>query len=296
MPFLGELSALSAACLWAGTSLIFASVTAKIGSVQVNINRMIFAVFLVFLSIFILDSPIHLSHTQVLNLVLSAILGIVVGDTFLFKAFQQIGARISMLIMSLSPAISTILGYVFLQELLSLWAILGIIVTLSGIALVVLERTTPISSSSKITKIGLLCAFLGAFGQGAGVVLAKKAFAEGPIHGLVATLIRISAALIILLPAAIAARRYHNPIKVFGQNRRILVLILIGSVFGTYLGITLSLIAIAYTKVGIASTLIATSPVVMLPIIRIVYKQELSGKAIIGACIAVSGVAMLFLT
>jgi len=296
MPFLGELSALSAACLWAGTSLIYASVITKIGSVQVNINRMIFATFWFFLSVLILDIPIYLSRTQVLNLVLSAIVGIAFGDTFLFKAFQQMGARISMLIMTLSPAISAGLAYIFLQEFLSLWAIAGIIVTICGIALVVLERTTPGPSNYSITKVGLLCAFLGALGQGGGVVLAKKAFVEGHIHGLVAASIRISAALIAMLPVAIATRRYSNPLRVFRKNRKILVPLLIGSFSGTFLGITLSLVAVANTKVGIASTLIAMSPVIMLPMVRIAHKEVLSWKAIIGAFVAVGGVAMLFLT
>jgi len=296
MSFLGELSALSAAGLWAGTSLIFASVTAKISPVQVNINRMAFAVCLFFFSIFTLHIPIQLSRTQVVNLVLSGIVGLVFGDTFLFKAFQQIGARISMLIMSLAPAISAVLAYIFLQEFLSLWAIVGMIVTLGGIALVVLERTAPVTARYPITKIGLWCALLGALGQGGGVVLAKKAFMEGPIHGLVAALIRISAALIILIPAALATGRYPNPIKFFAHRRRILLLLVVGSVFGTYFGITLSLVAVACTKVGIASTLMATSPVMMLPLVRIVHKEILSWKAIVGACVAVGGVAMLFLT
>jgi len=109
-------------------------------------------------------------------------------------------------------------------------------------------------------------------------------------------LIRISAALIILIPAALATGRYPNPIKFFAHRRRILLLLVVGSVFGTYFGITLSLVAVACTKVGIASTLMATSPVMMLPLVRIVHKEILSWKAIVGACVAVGGVAMLFLT
>jgi drug/metabolite transporter (DMT)-like permease len=256
---------------------------------------MIFAIFWFLFSIPLLNIPIQLSHTQVVNLVLSAIVGIVFGDSFLFKAFQKIGARISMLIMTLSPAISAVLAYIFLQELLSCWVIIGMIVTICGIALVILERT-PGPSSYTITKAGLLCALLGALGQGGGIVLAKKAFAEGPIHGLVAALIRISAALVVMLPPAIMTGRYTNPVRVFRKNRKILIPLLIGSFFGTYLGITLSLVAVAHTKVGIASTLIATSPVVMLPMVRIAHKEILSWKAIVGAFVAVGGVAMLFLT
>lgn len=296
MPYLGESSALAAAVLWAGSALIFAAVTAKIGSVQVNINRMLFAVVFLAGSILMLDIPVQLSRSQIINLVLSGMVGIVFGDTFLFKAFQEIGARLSMLMMSLAPAISAILAYFFLQESLSLWAIAGMIVTLGGIALVVLERTPTVPSRYPVTSSGLLYALLGALGQGGGAVLAKTAFVEGPIHGLIAALIRIGAALLILMPAALAFGRYPNPIKVFAHNRKILAWLLIGAFFGTYLGITLSLVAVAHAKVGIAATLIATSPVMMLPMVNVLHKEALSWKAMVGAFVAVGGVAMLFLT
>jgi drug/metabolite transporter (DMT)-like permease len=296
MPFAGELSALLAASLWAVSSMIVAVTTARIGSVQVNITRLIIADFLLCFSIIAMNIPIQLSSSQVTNLMISGVIGLVFGDTFLFKAFQQIGARFSMLIMTLSPAISAILAYIFLGESLSLWGIIGIVTTLCGVSTVILERTSPTTSRYTITKFGLFCALLGALGQGGGVLFAKMAFTEGPIHGFVATFIRVSIAAIILLPGAVAIRRYRNPIRVFSQDKTALKYVLFTSFFGSYLGITFSVIAVAYTKVGIASTIIATSPVIMLPLVRIVHKEVLSWKATAGAVVAVGGVAMLFLT
>lgn len=295
MQFLGEISALVTACLWAGTSMVYASITTKIGSVQVNINRMLLSLVWFVLSILIFRLQVDLSRSQWIYLILSAIVGIVFGDSFLFKAFQQIGARISMLVMSLSPAISAVLAYVFLREVLSFWAIVGMAVTLSGIALVILERTPATPAAHTITFSGLLWALFGAFGQGGGIVLAKLAFAEGDIHGLVAAFVRISAALVVMLPAAALTGRYTNPFKLFAGQRRTFLALAIGSFTGTFLGITLSLVAVAHAKVGIASTLIAMSPVVMLPMVKVAYKERLSWRAIAGAMIAVGGVAILFL-
>lgn len=295
MPFIGELSALLAATSWAATSMIYEAVTPKIGSVNANISRMLIGTVLFVVSIILFNIQISLSSTQVWNLVISALLGLVLGDTFLFKAFQQIGARISMLVMTLAPAIAAVLAYIFLGETLSFWGTFGILLTLCGIVIVVLERTDPIFARHKITKIGLLYPFLGAVGQGTGVIFVKMAFAEGPIHGFVAACLRISVAVLILLPPAAITGYYPNPIKMLTQNRRVFVYLLIGSVFGVYLGLTLSLVAVAYAKVGIASTLTASSPVVMLPLVRIVHKEILSWKAIVGAFVAVAGVAILFL-
>jgi drug/metabolite transporter (DMT)-like permease len=55
------------------------------------------------------------------------------------------------------------------------------------------------------------------------------------------------------------------------------------------------MVAIANAKIGIASTLMSTMPVIMLPIVKYYYKESLSWRAIAGAFIAVAGVAILFL-
>ena len=297
MPFIGELSALSAATLWAGSSMIIAALSSKIGPVQTNIGRMVVSMIFFVSTILLFKLPLALSSTQVWYLVLSAIVGIVFGDSFLFKAFQQIGARISMLIMALAPAIATLLAYIFLGEAPPRWGIIGIFLTLGGVALVVFERREPMSSRYTITKFGIMCGFLGALGQGGGIIFVKLAFLEGPIHGVVAAFIRISVAVMFLLPAtALMQQHFRNPFPILRSNKRIAAYLLVTAFFGTYLGITLSLIAVAHTEVGVASTLIATSPVLMLPMVKIVYKETLSWKAVAGAFVAVSGVAILFLT
>ena len=79
------------------------------------------------------------------------------------------------------------------------------------------------------------------------------------------------------------------------KDKRALLFTAIGSVIGPYLGITFSMIAISHAKVGIASTLMATVPIIMIPMIRFYYKEKLSWISIVGAVVAVSGIAILFL-
>src|SRR4030042_14685 len=119
MPYLGELSALFTACLWSGSALVFASATTRVGSFQVNITRLLLAVVYLALLVLIVRPEVSLSATQILNLSISGVIGLALGDTFLFKAFQEIGARIGMLIMSLAPAIAAVLAYVVLGEVLT---------------------------------------------------------------------------------------------------------------------------------------------------------------------------------
>jgi drug/metabolite transporter (DMT)-like permease len=200
-----------------------------------------------------------------------------------------------MLIMSLAPAISAILAFIVLGESLSLWGIVGMVVTTVGIAVVVVAHQQSQSERVKITGRGLMYGFFGAVGQGAGLVFARLAFNEGEINGFVATFVRIAASLVVLLPLAIVTGRFKDPVKTFSSNKKALALTIGGAIFGPYFGITLSLIAITYTKVGIAATLMATVPILMLPLVRVIYKEHLTWHAIVGACVAVAGVAILFL-
>jgi len=291
--YLGELSALLTAFLWSGTSLAFSAAAEKIGSLQLNINRMIFAAVFLILTIVIMGYKFDLTVTQYKNLVISGVIGLVIGDTFLFKSYCIIGARISMLLMALSPAMSALLAFVFLDEKISFLGIIGIIITTSGIALVILDRKS--GSKYKITVMGIIYGLLGAMGQAGGLIFAKFAFEEGHITGFIATFIRVSSAAVIFLPVLMLIRKYKNPFSLFNKERSALGITLIGTILGPYLGITFSLIAIENTKVGIAATLMSTMPIIMLPMIRFIYKEKLFWRSITGAILAVAGIAMIFL-
>ena len=294
MPHLGEITALLTACCWSFSSYIFTAAANRIGSVQINIDRMILAVIILFTTITLAGISIDLSKNQIINLAISGIIGLIIGDTFLFKAFTLIGTKLSMLLMSLTPAMSAILAYYFLGERIVMLGIIGMIITLFGIVLVVFDRKEKDASHSK-RGLGIVYGILGAFGQAVGMIFAKLAFEESNINGFLATFVRLFAAAILILPVSILLRRYKNPITLYRSDTKGLALTFGGTFFGPFLGITLSLISIASTSVGIASTLMATVPVIMLPIGKFVFKDQINLKAIIGAVIAVAGVAILFL-
>ncbi|HQF43999.1 MAG TPA: DMT family transporter, partial [Ignavibacteriaceae bacterium] len=235
-----------------------------------------------------------LSKSQFINLIISGVIGLVIGDSFLFKSYQLVGARISMLLMSLSPGMSAILAFVFLNERITTTGVLGIFITIAGIMLVVFEGSN--GSKIKISGLGIFYGFIAALGQAAGLIFAKYAFDEGHITAFVATFVRIFSSVLIILPLAILFNRYNNPFPKIKKDKSILGSILLGTVLGPYLGITFSLISIEYTKVGIAATLMATPPIIMLPMVRYIYKEKISWRAITGAVIAVAGVALIFLS
>lgn len=295
MNYIGEIAALATAFCWSITSYAFTNASRRVGAIQVNIDRMAFASIILISIIGIFSISLNLSFDQISNLVISGILGLVLGDSFLFKSFQLIGARIGIIIMAAVPVLSTILAYFFLSEIISFLGMFGMLLTIAGILIVVLERNNPERNKVSIIKIGILYGFLGALGQASGLIFAKFAFQAGELNGFSASFIRLFSASIIIIPIASTFRRYKNPLKIYPKDSYSTKVILIGTIFGPVLGITGSLIAIEYAKVGIASTLMATMPIIMLPISRFYFKEKLEWKSIIGAFVAVIGAAIIFL-
>ncbi len=295
MPYLGEIAALLTAFFWSATAIVFTEASILVGSLYVNVTRLILAaVFLIFTMI-LFQLNWTASTNQIFNLVLSGFAGLVIGDTFLFKSFQYIGARLSMLIMALVPAMSAVLAYVFLGERISFLGVAGICLTIFGIAVVVLRREERSSSRYTVNAAGIFYALIGAAGQAVGLIFAKQAFNEGEINGFLAALIRIFSSVIFVYPLTLMANKMVNPFGIFKGKKKAFVYTLIGSIVGPYLGITFSLISVAHAQVGVASTLMATVPIIMLPMVRYYYKEELSWVSITGAFIAVGGITILFL-
>ena len=295
MNYIGEIAALATAFCWSITSYAFTNASRRVGALQVNIDRMVLASIMLISIVGVFGISLSLTFNQISNLVISGILGLVLGDSFLFKSFQLIGARLGIIIMAAVPVLSTILAFFFLNEIISLLGMFGMLLTIAGILIVVLERKNPSENKTSISKIGIFYGFLGALGQASGLIFAKFAFQSGELNGFSASFIRLFSASIIILPLASTFRRYKNPFGIYPNDSYSTKVILIGTIFGPVLGITGSLIAIEYAKVGIASTLMATMPIIMLPISRFYFKEKLDWKSIIGAFVAVIGTAIIFL-
>ncbi|MGD0589284.1 MAG: DMT family transporter [Bacteroidota bacterium] len=295
MPYAGELSALITAIMWTGSALAFAAATTHVGSVYVNVVRLLAAVLLLFVTIVVWNIHDDISIIQTGYLVVSGLVGFVFGDTFLFKSFEYNSARIGMLIMSVAPAVAALLAFIFLSETLTFMSMVGMSVTLTGIMLVILERKEASTHHLPVSMAGVFYAFLGAVGQAGGLVLAKFAFVIGPMNGFIATFIRAFAATLVLIPLNYFTRRFTRPVAIFSNNPKALVFTLLGAFLGPYLGVTFSLIAISMTNVAIAATIMSIVPILMLPTVWILFRERLSWRAIVGACVAVAGVGILFL-
>lgn len=295
---MGELAAIGAAFLWAVSSILFSVAGKQIGSSSLNLFRLSFAaIMLLIFHTFIYGSPIPIdaSIQQWGWLSLSSIIGLVIGDLFLFQSFIMVGPRLAMLVMSISPVMSAIIAWIFLGEILSVLQIAGVTLTISGIALVVLDRSNKqnILYSERHKWIGILFAIGAAIGQAIGLIFAKKGLPP-EFSALSGVVIRVSVATISVWIFAIFSKQAKKSIERIKHDPKSIKYTLLGALFGPFIGVWLSLLAVQFAKVGIASTLMALTPIFHLPIGKFL-NEKITKQAIFGTLIAVIGVAIIFM-
>jgi drug/metabolite transporter (DMT)-like permease len=292
---LGEFAALLTAVFWTITSLSFEAASNKIGSVAVNILRLLIG--FTFLSVFNLIRrgfifPVDATYENWLWLSLSGLIGFVFGDLFLFKSYTVIGSRFSMLIMTLVPPITALFSFIILGEKMTLFHYLGMTLTFTGIAMAIFSRKSKGEKLSlKLSPVGILYAFGGAVGQALGLVLSK--FGMKDYDPFAATQIRIVAGIAGYTVLVTLMSRWAS-VKKATSNRPGMWLTTLGAFFGPFLGVSFSLISIKYTEAGIASTIMALVPVfIILPAI-FMFKEKVTIPEILGAIVSVAGVALFF--
>ena len=205
-----------------------------------------------------------------------------------------------MLIMTLVPPTAAIFGWLILGETLSFYQFIGMVVTLFGIAVVILQREN--KNSKNIVKngnrkfkyplVGILMAVIGAFGQGLGLVLSKLGMKD--YNPYAATQIRIIAGIFGLGIIISLSKQWKIILKPL-SNFKTMSLLSLGALFGSFLGISFSLLAIKYTNTGVASTIMAIQPILLIPTSMVIFKEKVNATEIIGALIAVSGILLFFM-
>lgn len=308
MEYLGESAALATAVLWAFTSIFFAEAGRRLGSFRVNVIRLGMAVLLYGVVLLVTKGkvwPEDLNQTQLAWLVGSGFVGLVLGDGCGFKALVMIGPRLTSLLYASTPVFATVVAWIFLGEHLTLWSLLGIGVTLSGITWVVMERrykNTNLRSvgadhpdAGSLVK-GVLLGLGAGLGQAVGLVMAKQGmfFAGGTLEPFEASFVRMSWSFVILLTFAIIRGQFWAILRAF-KNGPGIAYSAVGAAVGPFLGVWMSLVAVKYIATGVAATLNAMQPVMVLPLVKGIYREQITIRAVLGAILAVGGSAILFL-
>ena len=280
--------------------MAFESAGKRVGALSLNLIRLVMG--LIFLAIYnaIFNDgflPVATGY-QWLWLTLSGVVGFVLGDLFLFRSFILIGARIAMLIMALVPPITALIGWITLGEVLSGMEFLGMGITLLGIVMVVSANLDLKKGAfGKTLKmgplvLGIVLALGGAVGQAAGLVLSKKGMQD--MNAFEATQIRIMAGVVGFILVITFFKRWKHLLGAL-KDLKAMKAMALGSFTGPFLGVSFSLLAVQHTDTGIAATLMALTPVMIIPPAILLNKERIKIIEIIGAVISIFGVALFFL-
>lgn len=311
---IGGLAGLATSALWVATSLCFTSAGRRIGSTMVNALRLVVAIVLLGLTHRLLSGVWWPSmvDAQLVALAFSGLVGLTVCDQALFTAFVDIGPRRSLLMMTASPLVAVVLGFVFLGEPLTPVAMLGIAMTLAGIFWVILERApsstagkTDLAHNPHATR-GVVLALIAAVCQAVGFLLSKRGMGhglEGDVTHLTpqaATFVRMIFGGLGMAPILLFYWLHRkSPSRDRARGNRIgsrnvgYAFTVMGAVVGPYLGVWMSLTAMDHIPLGIAQTLCSLSPVLILPVVAVIYKERVTRRAVLGAGLAVAGSVLL---
>jgi drug/metabolite transporter (DMT)-like permease len=197
-------------------------------------------------------------------------------------------------LLSLAPIFGSIIAWVFFGETLTFWQITGIILALAGIAWVVMSHEEPPNTPRGHTRRGVFFGMLAGLGQAIGLVLSKQAM-FGDFSPFQANAIRMLAAVIFIWGWTAFAGKVGPTFIALREKPQVLRLLALGAMIGPLLGVSSSLLAVQHAEVGVASTLMALPPVIILPISYFVFKEKLGWQAVLGTVLAIAGVAVLFL-
>jgi drug/metabolite transporter (DMT)-like permease len=297
---MGEIAALLTSFCWSLTSVQFTLAGRRVGSGVVNRVRLVLAaLFLASAHLLLYGQllPLDAEPFRWGWLGLSGTVGLVLGDASLFQSFVLIGPRRGMLLMTLVPVISTLLAWGWLGEILLPIEIGAILLTVGGIAWVVLERQpeaeTGIEGQGRY-GLGVLFGAGGALGQALGLVLAKQGLVDD-FPSLSAALIRMVAAVVVIWAFTLVQGRVKAVWRGLG-DRKALASIVGGALTGPFAGVWLSMVAVQHAPVGIASTLMAMSPIMLMPLSHWVFRERVSLRAVAGTAVAIVGATVIFLT
>ncbi len=303
---IGEVAAVTVSLFWSFASILFTVAGRRAGVLNLNAVRIVIAAGLLGTAHLVLLGTLvpAANQEQWLVMGLSGVVGLALGDLAYFGCLVALGPRRGVLLLSTSPIFTTVAGYFGLGEAPGAWAVLGIGVTLAGVLWVVLEseeRSEERALEPRAKTAGILLGVGGAVCQGVGLVISKYGMVDAasdpasPLNPLSAAIIRMRVAAATVWVAVALLRRAPSVLRAFA-DRRASGAAFGGAFFGPFLGVWLSMVAVTYALAGVASTLMSLMPVIVIPIVWVVYRQRTTWRGFLGAAVAIAGTAILFLT
>ena len=313
MTYLGELISIGVAFSWTATALLSEFGSKRLGNLTLNVLRMSLTLLFSLVLFGVVTGsilPPGASAEAIGWMLLSGLVGYVIGDFCLFQCYIIIGSRYGQLFMTLAPLSAALMAWVTLGQQMTAMSIVAMLVTLFGICISVLGRGEHHKVSLKLPLNGVLFAIGAAVCQGVGLVLSKIGmdhYETGITNSLQQSvvipewLVPFSAnfyrcvAGIIGFTILLYFREGMAPLREAIHDKKGLTVATATTIFGPFVGVGFSLMAVQYTAAGIASTLMAMTPIIILLPSYWIFHEKITWKAVVGAVISVVGVSLFFL-
>lgn len=305
MQYLGEFISIGVAFSWTATALLSEFGSKRLGNLTLNVLRMALALLFSVVLFGVVTGnilPPGASAEACGWMLLSGLVGYVIGDFCLFQCYIIIGSRYGQLFMTLAPLSAALMAWVMLGQQMTLMSILAMLVTLFGISISVLGRGEHHKVSLKLPLNGILFAIGAAVCQGVGLVLSKIGMDYyEPSASMPEWLVPFSAnfyrcvAGIIGFTFLLYFRDGIGPLREAMHDKKGLYVATATTIFGPFVGVGFSLMAVQYTAAGIASTLMAMTPIIIIMPAYWLFHEKITWKAVLGALISVMGVSLFFL-
>ena len=296
MDYIGELSALLAAAVWAIATWIYGQFSHHFSALQLNIIKGVIAsmmMLLVMPAVVTLPDTIETEHLVVLAV--SGVIGIAIGDSAYFASLKRIGANKTLLLESLAPPLSGILALVFLGSVLPIQSWLGVLITTIAVAFVILQPNSDTQTQTCWSGIGF--GLLASICQASGVVISHYALVAGDVPPLLGAFIRLLIGVIAVMAVIVVVERqpFRQIKRHFSQlTQRAFLTLLLAIFVGTFLALWLQQSALKYANPAVAQTIIATSPLFML-VICVFKGEKVTAKSLFGTLTAIGGISLFFL-
>ena len=234
-------------------------------------------------------------------MILSGIVGYLIGDFCLFQCYIIIGSRYGQLFMTLAPLAAACMAWLTLGQEMSTMSIVAMLITLIGISISILGRGKHHKISLKLPFNGILFAIGAAVCQGVGLVLSKIGMDHYQTDSIPDWLVPFSAnffrcvAGMIGFTILLYIRDGFTPLREALHDGKGMSMAIATTIFGPFVGVGFSLMAVQYTSAGIASTLMALTPIIIILPSYWLFHQPITWRAVVGAVISVIGVSLFFL-
>ncbi len=289
---MGELASLGAAFVWAIASIIFAGLGKSIRPSALNLLKCVPALALMGLTLLVVGaSGAVVSRLELTYLIISGVIGLTLGDTAYFAALMRLGARKALLFMALIPFVTALMGALVLDEPVTVMTFAAMLLTVGGVAWVVLDKTTASKDQGSLAA-GMAFILIAVMCQSGGSILTK--LGAGELSSLEVSIIRLGSGSLGLL-VTVSLRAQWKDVWLPFKDRRMLGRLMAAMFLGTYLGVWLMNTGLKFTYAGIAATLTATSPIWVLPMAHYFSGDRMTTRSVVGALIAVAGIALLFI-